>query len=101
MAMLDYISAEVQSRLPTLLAGFGMAGGSLTAFFSWLGSLDLVAGVGAFVALGSFIGAQLHKHADRRSAERDRLSRLNIDIAKMSKEEREVYLALEARSDKP
>ena len=101
MAMLDYISAEVQSRLPTLLAGFGMAGGSLTAFFSWLGSLDLVAGVGAFVAVGSFVGAQLHKRADRRSVDRDRLARRNIEIAKLSTEEREVYQKLDAESRAP
>jgi hypothetical protein len=94
MAWTDTFEAAVQGRIAWAASGTGMAGGSATALFAWLGSQDIVAGIGAVVAVGSLILSALHRRAMRRLSERDMTERRRIEIARLTPEEREAYRKL-------
>ena len=94
MAWTDNVEAAVQGRLAGAASGTGMAGGSAMAFIAWLGSLDLVAGVGAVVAIGSLVLSAFHRRAMRRINERDMIERRKMELARMTPEERKAYQEL-------
>ena len=58
----------------------GMVGGSLASLFGWLGSQDVVAGIGAIAVSAGIILNWWHKRATQR-----------IEVAKLTPEQRKVY----------
>ena len=62
------------------ISNTGMWGGSAAAFFGWLGSQDVVAGIGAIAVILGLILNYWHKRAMQR-----------IEIAKLTPEQRKTF----------
>ncbi|UWQ77600.1 hypothetical protein K3725_09715 [Leisingera sp. S132] len=94
MSLTDNLEAAVQARVTSSFAGWGMVGGSAASFFGWLGSHEIAAGVGVFVAVASLALRAWHNRCLRGIEERDRRERRNIEIAQLTPEQREALKQL-------
>jgi hypothetical protein len=83
VSLIDQVDGAVGAKAVATAAAYGGWGGSLLAFIAKVGSQDVAAGVGVFVALVSVAVHIWHKRAI-----------VKIERAKLTPEQRAIYSKL-------